>query len=247
MSDWSLEDEEQFDFMDPQDPTASPEPDADGSALAPAHDAAADAAIDPELGEGVSDPKGAVHVWFDDDQRVVHVRVSNRWRERLKGDSFAETALRVVARNQPRGGAQQEQGEPAEAIEPRILDTTSVDRLLERTLELDDRLRKLQATSPDQLEASRFEGQKASGTSGNRQVTVGLTLFGDTERLSVEDEWLSSAKAESIGAAIVEAHADAYAKYTAPTYVMGDYTKLAQERRLLVKETTAMLQRGPRW
>lgn len=242
MSDWSLEDDSQFDFMDPNDPTAAHEttaaPRPDGKSSGP------DEGEDADAGAALSDDRGAVHVWLDDERRVVKVRVSNRWRERLKDTPLGDTVAQTIVSGQSRGEAYPDLPEPTEEVSGHAMSEAALDALLERTLELDDKRHKLEALPPDQITPTRWEGRGCEGTSANRMVTVALGIQGITHAVRLDEEWLAGAKAADLGQAILEAHQNAYAQFTPPTLVPGDFAKLAAEGELLRREAEAMLARG---
>src|SRR5690242_14306535 len=95
--------------LDLMDPTAAPGAEPDAPSDDPAHappaapdgrppprpESPADADGADEAG-ALSDPTRAVHVWFDDDKRLRQVRISNRWRARLKQKPLAETVLETI-------------------------------------------------------------------------------------------------------------------------------------------------------
>lgn len=243
MSDWSLEVESQFDVMGPSDPACAPPdeetPDAGGSAPAPGGSSVdADGAL--------TDASGAVHVWLDDEQRVARLRVSNRWRERLKDASLADTLVSLVGGYQPMSGVDLSLEQASEPVDPRPLSSEALDALLERTLELDDKRAKLAQRSPDEVTPTRMEGASVEGRSANRMVSVTLAAHGATIAVTLDDDWLPRAKAEDLGNAVMEAYRDAYAQWRPPTVALGDWARLAAEGDLLQREAMAMLARGAR-
>lgn len=239
MSQWGLEDEDEYDF----DFDAAPE---GGSGIGEVTEQPAAVQTEDtaawDRDDAVSHPTGALHLWFEDRQ-VRHARVSNRWRERIKDQTFAEVLSDTLLRGQPPmagdGPMIPDLGEPF----PRRALGDVLPSFLERTLDLDDATRRLGERPDDEVTHTSHEGTEVEGVSRNRAVTVVLSIHGTTKDLTVDDAWLEKAQAAEIGAAIVEAHADAYARHTPPTVVLGEHARLAQERRQLATEILAAM--GP--
>lgn len=241
MTNWSLQDEDSFDFSDPNEAAGTPAP-ATGSAEP--KDAAGDTETgEVDLSEAISDDSGAVHVWFDEEHRVQHVRLSNRWRERLK-DSKLEVALRLALHQ----GQFQLRAFPSVSADPvdapSALSADAVERLSERASEVLDKQRKLEAGEPAGVTSSYWKGEQIDGTSQNRMVTVTLDIHGDTAKVGFDQDWLTSVKAADLGQAIVEAHEDAYSRWTRPDAVMGEFGVLAAQHLQIRDEALAMLKRG---
>ena len=234
MSQWGQEDEDDFDFA-PEGASGIGE-----TSDQPTVETEDAGDWDPE--GAVSHPTGAVHVWFEERQ-VRHARVSNRWRERIKDQALETVVSDVLLRGQsPQLGWAPEIPDLDEPFPRRSL-ADSLESFAERTLDLDDETRKLGELPDDQVSRTRHEGVEVEGMSRNRAVTVLLSIQGTTKDLVLDDEWLEKARAEEIGNAIVEAHADAYARHTPPTVVLGDHAHLAQERRQLATEILAAMAR----
>lgn len=237
MSQWGLEEEDEYDFdLAPEGTSGIGE-----ASEPPAVEVEVDGG-DWDPADAVSHPSGAVHLWFEDRQ-VCHARISNRWRERVKDEPLAAVVSDVLQRGQsPQLGWAPTIPDLDEPFPLRSLSDV-LESFVERTLDLDDKTRKLAELPDDEVRRTHHEGAEVEGLSRNRAVRVLLTIHGTTKELSLEGEWLEKARAEEIGAAIVEAHADAYARHTAPTVELGDHARLAQERHQLTTEILAALAR----
>ncbi|MGO1974137.1 MAG: hypothetical protein ACTH2Q_14375 [Propionibacteriaceae bacterium] len=235
MSQWGLDEEDEYDF------------DLASEGTSGIGETSEQAAVEIDGGDwdpadAVSHPSGAVHLWFEDRQ-VRHARVSNRWRERVKDDSLEVVVADVLQRGQ---GPQVGWAPTIPDLDEPFLRSSLSDVLesfVERTLDLDDKARRMAELPDDEVRRTHHEGAEVEGLSRNRAVRVLLTIHGTTKELSLEGEWLEKARAEDIGAAIVEAHADAYARHTPPTVELGDHARLAQERHQLTTEILAALAR----
>jgi len=246
---WGTDEESGFDFLDPNDPTSSAfvgvggigEIPAlpDGEPVATVHDAAPDTF---ELDGALSDPTGAVHVWLDDDLRVSNVRVSNRWRERLKGADVGQALLLVLRAAQLRPGLNLPETEP-EQPPTWPLDRYRLARLTEEIHEIDERSAALDA-HPEAVRPQEIQGTPVSGASHNRMVTVQLGLSGATQSIDAEPSWLKSAKSDDLGRALVEAHADAYTRHVPPTVIPGDYDRVSADYARVHATIMAMLRNG---
>lgn len=234
MSQWGLEDEEEYDFELAPD-TASDEDETGAEQVVEDGDGGA-----WDLEDAVSHSSGAVHLWFTE-RRLSHARVSNRWRERIKDESLTDVVCDVLQRGQtPQLGWTPEVPALDEPFPKRSLgDVLGV--FLDRTLDLDDRTRQLDEKPDDEVVRTHHEGTEVEGNSRNRAVTVRLTIQGTTKDLVMDEDWLEGARAEEISSAIVEAHADAYSRHTPPTEVLGEYAELARERRQLATEILASM------
>lgn len=247
MTDWSLTDEDAFDFLDPNDPTSSP---VDRTPVAPAAGAPVPTTtaddVDPaDTSDAVSDPTGAIHVWVDDDRRLLHVRLSNRWRDRLGKDATLDQAvLGVIRRAQARVTPGLDVPRATEDVVAMARNDSSLDYLLERSMLLRDRRRKLQAKPVDEVRRRTVAGQRPTGHNGGQQVSVTIDVYANTHAITLDPEWLSSARTADLGAALVEAHEAAYAQWAPPVVEPGEYEELAREGELIAGEAAAMLRRG---
>lgn len=242
MTEWSLSDEDQLDFLDPNDPTGSPTDAAPTAGGVPT--SSADEVDPADLSGAVSDSTGSVHVWVDDDRRLLHVRVSNRWRERLRETPLDHALMTVLRRAQSRVLPAPDVPQAAEDVVAMTRTEASLDYLLERSLDIRNRRAKLAAKPADQVRRRRVVGQRVVGQSSSRQVAVTLNVYGNTSAVSCEPDWLKSVKTADLGAAILEAHEQAYAQWSPPTVLPGEYDELAQEGEIIALEAAAMLRRG---
>lgn len=247
MTDWSLTDEDAFDFLDPNDPTSSPvdrtpDPTSGG---APVPTTTADELDPADTSAAVSDPTGAIHVWVDDERRVLHVRLSNRWRERLGKDAALDQAvLAVIRRAQSRVTPGLDVPRATEDVVAMARNEASLDYLLERTMLLRDRRRKLQAKPSDEVRRRTVVGQRPTGHNGGRQVSVTIDVYANTAAITLDPDWVPSARTADLGVALVEAHQAAYAQWSPPEVEPGEYEELAHESELIAGEAAAMLRRG---
>lgn len=247
MTDWSLTDEGAFDFLDPNDPTSSPvdRAPAASAAGAPVPTTTADELDPADTSHAVSDPTEAIHVWVDDERRVLHVRLSNRWRDRLDKDAaLDESVLAVIRRAQSRVTPGLDVPRATEDVVAMARNEASLDYLLERTMLLRDRRRKLAAKPAEEIRRRRVVGQRPVGANAGRQVSVTLDVYANTHAISFDPEWLADVRTADLGAAIVEAHHAAYAQWSPPVVEPGEYEELAREGELIAGEAAAMLQRG---
>lgn len=236
MSQWGLEEEDDFDFdLAPEDTSGIGE-----TRQQPAVEV--DDTGDWDRADAVSHPSGAVDLWFED-RRLRHARVSNRWRERVKDSSLDAVVFDVLRTGQtPQRGWVPPIPDLDEPFPRRSLSDVLAS-FAERTLDLDDKARKLAELPDDEVRRTHHEGSEVEGLSPDRAVRVLLSIHGTTKELSLETDWLEKARAEEIAAAIVAAHADAYARHTPPTVELGDHARVVQERRQLTAEILAAM--GP--
>lgn len=264
MTDWSLTEQDSYDFLDPNDPTSSPvdrpggESSSDGSSGATTSGVRTTTAadLDPaDLSDAISDPSGAVHVWVDADRRLLHVRLSNRWRERLmtvgqpKSSAPADVkldqvVLSVLRRAQSRVTAGLDVPRATEDVAAMSRNDASLAYLLERSMAVRDRRRKLEAKPAEEIRRRRVVGQRPVGHSAGRQVSVTLDVYANTVKVTLDEGWLSSVKTADLGPAIVDAHRAAYEQWTPPAVEPGEYEELAREGEILASEAAAMLRRG---
>lgn len=250
MTDWSLSDEDAYDFLDPNDPTSSPVTDprvatsTSADTSAPVHTTTADELDSADLSDAVSDPSGAVHVWVDSDRRLLHVRLSNRWRERLKDTPLQEAVLQVIVRAQSRMTAGLDVPQATEDVAAMARNDASLAYLLERSMALRDQRRRVAAKPTEEVRRRRVVGQRPVGHNAGRQVSVALDVYANTAALTLDEEWLGSVKTADLGAAIVEAHRSAHAQWSPPAVEPGEYEELAREGELIAGEAAAMLRRG---
>lgn len=231
--------DDQYEFYDPQDPAAVGDP------TGPPSDPRTDADLQDEATEGgVADPSGAIQVWLDDDGRLTDLRVSNRWRERLRKEDkeLADVLVALLRLHQSR---------PAEPLpEPPVSATTTterlndvtLDRLMERSKELDRQGDALRAR--DDVRRTRLVGERITGTSSNRMAEVTIDPRAHTGEVVLDRSWLDSAKAAALGEAILEAHQDAYARWSPPQIEYGEWDLLNVERRAVTAELAALMNNG---
>lgn len=239
MTTWADEsgDADEFEFYDPT--AVTDHGTVQGAAAAPS---AAAAEVDEDADGAVTDPSGAIAFWFDDDRRVVQVRVSNRWRERLGKQTLDEVVLGVLRSGQAlAGGAIWSPDRPEEpAATP--LSAEALERLVEQTSQIDAEAREL--SSRDEVTPTRFTGEGARGMSDNQMVTVEIDLHGRTTAVTVSPKWSANAKTVDIRDAILQAHQAAYAQWTPPTVVPGDWDLLNAKRTEITNEIMAMFRHG---
>ena len=247
MTDWSLTDEDAFDFLDPNDPTSSPVHRSPGTPVGGASVPTTTAdELDPaDASDAVSDSAGAIHVWVDDERRVLHVRLSNRWRDRLGKDTALDQAvLAVIRRAQTRMTPGLDIPRATEDVVAMSRNEASLDYLLERSMLLRDRRRKLAVKPAEDVRRRTVVGVRPVGHDGGRHVSVTIDAYANTHAITLDAEWLPSAQTADLGSALVEAHQAAYAQWSPPVVEPGEYEELAREGELIAGEAAAMLRRG---
>ncbi|MGJ3507089.1 hypothetical protein [Enemella sp. A6] len=188
---------------------------------------------EPE-GEPFVDDSESVKVWVDEDGLLVKVYLSNRWRERSK-DPLAERFQKALGQAQ------------ANIEKPRPLPTSDLpgrqpgaeiplDTVVRRLLELAERRRQLKQKPADQVRRSSWTGTVGTGTSADHKVEVVLDRDRRTERLTIDDAWARTARAEKITEAVLEAHRAAYEAHVPGEYTVGEFGELAQEAAALANE-----------
>ncbi len=235
--------EDIYEFYDPADPVAAGDP------TGPPAEARTDDTTAADLADGaadgaVSDPSGAVHLWFDDDHRLADVRISNRWRERLRkeGKELSEVAVSLLRLHQARPAVPLPEPEVSSTTTTERLNDVTLDRLMERSKELDrlgDALR-----ARDDVRRTRLVGERVTGTSSNRMVQVTIDPRGHTGEITLDESWLETATAASLGEAILQAHQDAYSRWTPPQVEYGEWDLLNVERRAVTAELAALMSNG---
>lgn len=227
-----------FEFYDPTAVTSETgEQTASDTAPAPARSSGEES----EEG-GVSDPTGSVQLWFDDDRRVTQVRVSNRWRERLGKQTLDEVLLALLKSSQAKAGGPVWQDSRGAEPAATALSAEALERLVEQTSLLDAEARDLGAR--DDVVPTRYAGQGAQGASENTMVAVEIDLHARTTKVTVNPKWVANAKTVDIRDAILQAHQAAYAGWTPPEVVPGDWDKLNAKRSEITHEIMAMFRHG---
>lgn len=201
------------------------------------------------IAEGaISDPTGSVHLWLDDQQRVTGVRFSNRWRARLrKADrdlGLAEVVTNLLHDCQIRVG--QAPGTEAAAVGATTtterLNEVTLDRLMEQSVALDQRASELRAR--DDVRPTRLIADPVEGTSQNRLVRVTLDVRAATAAVAIDEEWLARATTAQLGQAVLEAHRDAYERWSPPQVEPGEWDLLNAERHAIVQEIAGLMRNG---
>ncbi|MFX4272857.1 YbaB/EbfC family nucleoid-associated protein [Propionibacteriaceae bacterium Y1685] len=230
MTQWPENEDDEFEFYDPTAPAVSGDsPDVEYEG-------------DPDIPPGGhADETGSVHVWFDDDKHLSEVRISNRWRERLKGQSLQEAVQKVLTA-MVMVGSRPEWVPKVTLHPPSPLSDAALDRLMERTITADEKAREL--ASRDDVQSTRLIGEEAVGHSQNRQVTVTFSVEGRPKAVTLDEEWVSQARAAGIGESILEAYNDARASWVPPTVEAGEWDLLAAERRDIRDEILALFKHG---
>ena len=196
--------------------------------------------------QGYPDSTLSVRIWVDEDKRLTDVQISNRWRERARGTSlssmFDEAFL--LANASIGGGAPPDVwGEDPAETGSDLLTWESLAAIQEQTQEVVEEAAKLDA-NPDSVTPARWEGKPAEGYSRNRKVQVRLTVHGQTEKVTFDEQWLSESRVSQVRDAVREAHEDAYAAFVAPVFVPGDRERLACQLNLLHHRASALISRG---
>lgn len=184
------------------------------------------------IAHGFPDTKRALRIWVDEDTRhLTKVRLSTRWRDRLGtkslDDAFTEAFFLANARV---GGVPTlevpQQDEPE--VDP-TLTWEDYERLTARAQDLLDESNELDARAPEDVRWADFQGERASASSANGNVTVTLSLAGLTDSVSFDKKWLAKARMSEITDAVMSAHTKAYERYVPPTFVPGEHEDLAQK------------------
>lgn len=240
---------DEFEFYDPTAPSGD---DGLDTGVAERSDVDRDGNEDRDgapTGEGVDamsvdDLRKVIDVTFDDAKHVVDVRVSNRWRERVKRHrtTLAEVLLRVVNGNQALATAPLWQPPTVENASASPLNSAALDRLLEQSVTLDERSEELQAKGG--ARPTTFKGEGAEGWSANRKVRVTIDLHARTKKIDIDDEWVKQSRTDQTGEAILQAHQDAYAQWSPPEVEPGEWDLLHGERIAIRDEIMAMFRNG---
>lgn len=239
MSVWD-EDDEDIDFMDPTAPLGADESD----------DAPAGREDDPlpsDLpGDGTPSPGGVCRVWVDDDGHLQQVRISNRWRERVKdqplGD-FVHAALSAARSMHVTGAA----ATPPPSIglergaKPAQVSGAAIDRLVEESLSMIEESDALSARGDEPGMKSTWTGSPVEGFSVNRKVCVVLDMAGGNESVRMDEDWLKTAQVAQICDAVVEAQQHAESLHEPPVLEVGEHGKMAERAGKLRLETLGLL------
>ncbi|SDE58498.1 YbaB/EbfC family nucleoid-associated protein [Auraticoccus monumenti] len=243
MSIWTDEDSSTEDPLDPTRSTASA-----GTPASPSRPEDVDAAPAPGPAEpaaddadGVADPTGAVRVQLGEDGlRVVGVRISTRWRERLRKADLG-TALTAACRR-----AQLSSPRPAplstfpldlptgpyRRTGDRAVDWRSFNALLEETLSLSDEGARLRALPESERRRPRRQTPPAEGSTPDGRVRVVLSPAGTVQSVHVSPRWArEQARVAELTEAVTRALAAAYDAWQPPVLEPGDEADLLRRRQ----------------
>lgn len=205
--------------------------------------AAADRSEEPAAdgADGVPDPTGAVRVRLGQDGlRVVGVRISTRWRERLrKGD--LGTALAAACRRaqlaSPRpapvsvfptglpSGPHRRRGD-------RSVDWAAFDAVLEESLALSDEGARHRALPESGRRRARLLSPPAEGSGPDGRVRVVLSPLGTVQSVHVSPRWArEQARVAELIEAVTSAFSAAYDAWRPPVYEPGDDADLLRRRQ----------------
>lgn len=210
-------------------------------------DAPAPATEEGEDGE-VSDPSGAVHVRLGEDGlRVVEVRISTRWRERLKQGELATALMAACARAQrdaPRPGPTTSFRDDLptgarRARTDRTVDWAGLARMREETRQLREESSRLRALPESERRRPELLTPPAEGSAAGGRVRVVLAPSGVVGRVEVDREWSRErARIVELTEAVEQAFRAAYDAWTPARYSPGDteplMTRYRQNRRALM-------------
>lgn len=230
--------------------------DYDDELLAPPGDVSAgaaesidDAAVAAEWhpSHGYPDARTSVRIWVDDETRqVTKVRVSPRWREilgpnRSLEQAFAEAffvaSVRVAPALEPDSVVEESTPDPDST-----LTWDDLPDLNEELTRLDERFRQLQQRPADEIRWARHDGDKTVAHRG--PVSVTLTLEGLAESVRLDRQWLQTAGADQIAAAVLETVRTAYARYQPPEYVPGEFEELALDFARVERDLITIMAKG---
>ncbi|MFW6599405.1 hypothetical protein ACQBAU_11745 [Propionibacteriaceae bacterium Y2011] len=226
MTTWPDDDElaDDIDFMDPTAPPDGEEPEQNG----PADDWRAQAV--PE-GSTEHDLNNVVHLWLEPEtQKLAKIRISNRWRERMKGQPLG-ICVTIALRGWQKqfGNTTPQEDAPAVEVGSAKIDQAFMNRWMETLFSVTEREKALDALPPEQVKHGRWVGDPTVATSDNRMVTVTLGRMMKTLEVDIDEEWAQKANVSQICDAIQEAHNAAYAAYVEPEYEPGEYDELQNE------------------
>ncbi len=193
--------------------------------------------------DGFPDSTGSVRVWVDETRRLTNVVVSNRWRERSKGTTLASMFDEAFLLAQARLGVPA----PVEPAQPSRVPPLSWDSLAEmrlRSFEIDEERARLDSLPKSELRVSRWVGEPVEGDSSNQMVVVRLNIFGLTEQVRFDEDWVASSRVAQVCEGVMEAHQDAYSRYVPASYELGDRDRLSHRSRELSTTLLAMVKRG---
>ena len=213
--------------------------------LAPGSSHASDMDGEPEADDGTgrhgfADAAGIVRLWFDED-RLTRVRVSSRWREKVRrstleacfAEAIAAANLRVAdvpVREDPSFEDADFSGLPP--VSPRSL--SAFNRLfVDLQRRWDEALERRDAAPPT---------AHPSTTGRSRGVTVTLDGGGRLSRVSLDANWLEGVEsAVAIRGHVVRAWERARAQFTPAPDHQAKLLGFEAEHRLLLTAFTAML------
>lgn len=189
-----------------------------------------------DLGPGFPDGTGAVRVWVDEHARLKRVRLSLRWKEKAPraadlSSAFAEAMKWAQARIVDGPILPVPKPRPLEV--PAVASFEAANRRLEALRDISARVKTM---APIQIVGGGSVGHGAGG-----RVTVKLGQLGDTLAVEFDEDWLADARSSQVAAAVLEAHNDAYARYTAPTMEASEYLELQGELNRMKAELFEML------
>lgn len=180
--------------------------------------------------QGFRDGRNAVRLWVDPDtRRLVKLRVSPQWRERLKGRSLEDALAEVFIL----AGATR----PTDPLAPPAIVAVEPDPdlgwhdlpdVLERIAQVRGIAQELARTPAEEVAWADFRGKPAIGRGAGGKVTVTLNIAGLTQSVRFDRDWLADASSDQISGGVEEAHRRAYVAYCPPTFIPGEHDELAQ-------------------
>lgn len=171
-----------------------------------------------------------VRIWLTpDERRLAKIRITNRWRERLrKGPPLANVLTGAFRLHQKRtGGRHTLQFAPGAQQTNERIDQAFLDNWFSTLLETRDRIARLDS-DPDASRAAqgRWIGEPTVGRnrSGTVEVTLGRGAL--TQRVSLDQDWLKTTRVSEICDAVQQAHDAAYENFVEPQYEPGEYDQI---------------------
>lgn len=243
MSIWT---DEESSTEDPLDPTRGTESaGTPASASRPEDDDAAPVARPAEPSgddaDGVADPTGAVRVRLGEDGlRVVGVRISTRWRERLRNGGLGgalTAACRRAQLSSPRPAPVSAfpldlPTGPYRRPRDRSVDWAGFNALLEETLTLSDEGARLRALPEEERRRARRQSPLAEGSSPGGRVRVVLSAQGTVQDVDVNPTWARDhARVAELTEAVTAAFTAAYDAWQPPVLEPGDEADLLRRRQ----------------
>lgn len=181
---------------------------------------------------GFADSRTAVRIWVDEgSHRLQRVKISPRWRDILGNHRLEEAFTEALFLANARMGEDEAlkaptievpEGDPSLTLDdqPRIAER--IERLIERSLELQNR-------APEDVRWADLQGKTVTASSARGHVSVTLSLAGLTVAVQFDRDWLAHAQPGEIADALLGAHTRAYSRYEPPVFIPGEHEELAQE------------------